>query len=185
MTQNVKQQLNSMYVGFVFVYWGDDEKSCQLGTAKQKSLQQMQSFAKTIDKKNPVFDKIKSSVDEMARSVSKQIMTDKSSDMVLDNKQKQQYKQFGQNQVATSKKNLQSIIEREHNPVHNNTLARQKEAVEKSKQQDMVAKRNAMQYRPTKTNEVSMGAKPSVTIERMDQRTLLQLLKERKMQNAA
>lgn len=185
MTQNVKQQLNSMYVGFVFVYWGDDEKSCQLGTAKQKSLQQMQSFAKTIDKKNPVFDEIKSSVDEMTQSVSKQIMTDKSSNMVLDEKQKPQYREFGQKQVATNKKNLQSIIEREQNAVASNTVARQKEAIEQSKQQDMLAKRNAMQYRPTKTNEVSMDAKPSATIERMDQRTLLQLLKERKMQNAA
>lgn len=185
MTQNVKQQLNSMYVGFVFVYWGNDEKSCQLGTAKQKSLQQMQSFAKTVDNKKSISSRIKSYVDEMTQSVSKQIMTDESSNMVLDDKQKSQYKQFGQKQVATSKKNLQSIIEREQNSVPGNTVARQKEAVEKSKQQDMLAKRNAMQYRPTKTNEVSMDAKPSVKPEKLDQRTVIQLLWGQKMQNAA
>ena len=82
---NVKQHLDNMYIGLVFTYWSKD--STKMGTAKQKALQQMQSFAQTIDAQNPVAHEIKSQVAILSKSVSKQIMTDKSSEMILNKKQ--------------------------------------------------------------------------------------------------
>lgn len=184
MTQNVKQQLHNMYIGLVFTYWSNENS--QLGTAKQKSLQQMQSYSQTLDKKNPVTKEISSGVNEMVRAVSKQIMTDKSSTMVLDKSQAQQYKAFGEKQVAASKEQLNAVIERgKQSNSRDVTLAKIKENKEKSEKQDKITKQKAPQYRPLKSNVAENGGKPAMTLVKLDQQKLLQILAQRKYQNAA
>ena len=163
MTQT-KQYLHNMYVGFVFVNWSND--NTKLGTAKQKALTQMQSFAKTIDKNNLKVRDVNGQIDEMSRSVSKQIMTDKSSEMVLDKKLAPQYRSFGERQIAQSKKALTDILQRTQ------------------KRQDAMVKKDAMQYRALKTNVPAKAPKP-IAEQKLDRDTMMRILMQRQMQNAA
>jgi hypothetical protein len=176
----IKQQLHCMYIGLVFTYWSGN--NVKMGTAKQKALQQMQSFSQTIDKKNPVAQNITNQVNEMSRTVSKQIMTDASSEMVLDRKQAQQYKSFGERQVAASNKALQDII-KQGNQI--TTTEQIKKAKEKSQEQDMLNKQKAVQYRQTKTNVAEKGPKPLMSMEKLNQQKILQILTQQHWQNAA
>jgi len=152
---NTKQQINNMYIGLVFTYWA--EKDTKLGTAKQKALMQMQSFSKTIDEKNPISREVLNNVRQMTASVSKQIMTDKSSEMVLDKSHAPQYKDFGMNQVTKSKQVLNQMI--------------------KSAQKDfsMEVKQNAAQYRPSNTNVAARAP------QKMNQDTMMRILLQRQM----
>lgn len=108
---NIQKTLNRMYVGFVYVHWSDGENT-KLGTAKQKSIQQMKSFAETLDKSNPMTNTVKANIQKMSQDVSRQIMTDKSSEMVLDKKHSQEYKKLGEKQVAESKQELMQEMAR-------------------------------------------------------------------------
>ena len=181
--KSVKQQLHNMYVGLVFTYWSKEGTS--LGTAKQKALQQMQSFSKTIDKKNPVAQQIAQNVNDMTRNVSKQIMTDKSSNIVLDKKQAPQYEAFGKRQVEQSKKTLNDIVKHAEKFAPRNASREQLQEMEDaSKFQDMHAKKNASQYRANNTNESKNAPKPTAP-HKMDQQTFMRIILYQRYQNAA
>ena len=185
MTQNIKQHLHNMYIGLVCVHWADKE-NVKMGTAKQKSLQQMQSYSQTLDKKNPVAQEITAHVNNMVRSVSKQIMIDTSSEMVLDKESAPKYKKFGEQQIALSKKQLNAMIERgQKSGTRDITFAKIKETKEKSEKQDMLAKQKAPQYRPSTTNVAEKGKKPAMTLQKLDQQELLKFLAQQQYQKAA
>lgn len=114
MTQNknpdFNQNLANMYRGLVCINWAN--KDTKLGTAKYKALEQMQSYAQTLDKKNPIAAKIDTQVKSMSRSVSKQIMTDKSSEIVLPQDKAPKTKEFGEKLFNENKKMLDELIAR-------------------------------------------------------------------------
>ena len=180
--KNVKQQLHSMYVGLVFTYWSKEGTS--LGTAKQKALQQMQSFSKTIDKKNPVAQQIAQNVNEMTRNVSKQIMTDRSSNIVLDKKQAPQYEAFGKRQVEQSKKTLNDIVKRAEKFAPKHLSREYVDMKEKATAfQDMMKKKNASQYRATNTNE---AASQMDKARNQNQQVIIQFaIRQKMLENAA
>lgn len=190
---NVKEQLNRMYVGFVCVYWSNGQT--KLGTAKQKSIQQIKSFANTIDKSGPVAAKIQSDVQQISRAVSRQIMTDKSSEMVLDKKQSAQYRAFGEKQIAAAKQALGVNMARGNMTLSNaaqkshatksTLIAQIRDMQNKSRTQDMITKQNAPQYRAHKTNVPGKGAKPAVTLQKLDQQKWLQMFAYNRYQKTA
>ena len=176
---NVKQ----MYVGFVCIYWSQDKMT--LGRAKQKSLEQMRTYSNTIDKSNPVSNDVKSNVQNLSKSVSKQIMTSPSSEKVLDKKQSQKYRAFGEHQVATAKRALDAELNRgvaQRN--QNQNVAQIKNAAQKSTEQNMLARQKSMQYKPTKTNVAEKPAQ-ATTLQRLDQKKLLEMFAYNKYQKAA
>ena len=180
---NVKQQLHNMYIGLVFTYWANEDT--KMGTAKQKALQQMHSYSKTINKQNPIAREINSNVADMNRAISKQIMTDKSSELVLDKNQAAQYKSFGTARVAQSKQELNKIIERANKSWHIDRTQKQIKAEDKLTQlQDVKAKQNASQYRALGTNVAAKAPKP-MEQKIMDQKTLMRILMQKRMQNVA
>ena len=177
---NTREQLSNMYAGLVCIHWAKD--NTKMGTAKQKALMQMQSFSKTVDAKNPVARTIRSEINEMTKSVSKQIMTNKSSEMVLDKKQAAQYKSFGERQVADSKKALNNMIANANKSMG---LEVSRDWIEKSrelsKKQDMASKKNAPQYRALNTN---VAAKAPKNVQQIDQQKLLQIMMmQKKLEN--
>lgn len=181
---NVKQQLHNMYVGLVCVNWANRDGT-KLGTAKQKALQQMQSFAKTVDKKNPMAKEISANVDQMSKSVSKQIMTDKSSELTLDKHQAAEYKSFGERQVQQSKQALTKAIQNTKTFENRNVERDKREAFQRATQkQDMLAKQKAPQYRASQTNVPAKGVKP-VAPQKMDQQTMIRIMMYQRFQNAA
>lgn len=180
---NTRQQLHKMYVGLVYVYWSDE--NVKLGTAKHKSLQQMQSFSKTVDKQNPISREISNDVNKMRQAVSRQIMTDKSSDLVLDKKQAAQYKEFGERQVQSSKQELSKAIEQAQKSGKTFTDRNKIDAMEQaSKQQSVAMKQKAAQYRASKTNAPEKAPRP-VAPHKLDQETLMRILQYQKTRNAA
>ena len=180
---NLQQHLNNMYIGLVFTYWSDS--NTKMGTAKHKALQQMQSFSQTIDKNNSMSDMVKKQIGEMSRSVSKQIMTDKSSEFVLDKMFAPQYRAFGEQQVANSKKALNAMIEHAKESARPNiTRGRLEELHYASEKQDMFAKRKAPQYRPLNTNVPAKAPIPKPQ-QKMVQETLIRILSQQNWQNAA
>ena len=174
---NVKQ----MYVGFVCVYWSQDKMT--LGRAKQKSLEQMRAYSNTIDKSNPVSNDVKSDVQNLSKSVSKQIMTSPSSEKVLDKKQSQKYRAFGEHQVATAKRALDAELNRGV-VQRNQNVAQIKNAAQKSQEQNMLARQKSMQYKPTKTNVAEKPTQPT-TLQRLDRDKLLEMFAYNKYQKAA
>ena len=180
---NVKQQMHNMYVGLVFTYWSDD--GVKLGTAKQKALQQMQSFAKTIGKNSPVSREISDISAEMSKSISKQIMMDKSSELVVDKAQAPKYKKFGENLVTTSKQALNDMIKRAQKSLQIDTPRKQMQAIEKtSNKQAESMQQNAAPYRALKTNVPSNAPKP-LAQHKLDQSTVIRLMWQRQMGKAA
>lgn len=196
---DVKIYVQRMYVGFVYVHWAERE-NIKLGTAKQKSIQQIKSFSNTLDKSNPIAGEIKSNVQQMSRDVARQIMTDKSSEMTLDAAKLPQYRAFGEQQVAAAKSALGAQMARgnvtQANAGQNNavqkshttkrpTISQVRDTQNKSRTQDMLAKQNAPQYHAHKTNVPAQGAKPATTLQKLDQKKLLQMFAYNKYQKAA
>ena len=181
--KNLKQQLHNMYVGLVFTHWSKEGTS--LGTAKQKALQQMQNYSKTLDKNNPVAQQITANVNEMTRDISKQIMTNKSSNMVLDKNQASQYREFGKQQIEQSKKSLNDLVQRAKKFAPRNASREQLQEMEDvSKLQDMHAKKNASQYCANNTNESKNAPKPTAP-QKMDQQIFMRIMLYQRYQNAA
>lgn len=195
---DVKIYVQRMYVGFVYIHWAERE-NIKLGTAKQKSIQQIKSFSNTLDKSNPIAGEIKSNVQQMSRDVARQIMTDKSSEMTLDAGKLPQYRAFGERQVAAAKSALGAQMTRgnvaQANAGQNNTVQKShttkrptisqvRDTQNASRTQDMLAKQNAPQYRAHKTN-VPGNAKPAATLQKLDQKKLLQMFAYNKYQKAA
>lgn len=209
---DVKIYVQRMYVGFVYVHWSERE-NIKLGTAKQKSIQQIKSFANTLDKSNPVAGDIKSSVQQISRDASRQIMTDTSSEMTLDAAKLPQYRAFGERQVAAAKSALGAQMARGNmaqksampkkpeiaKPASQRpgaaarpmgiakhpSIAQVRDTQNASRTQDMLAKQNAPQYRAHKTNVSAQGAKPATTLQKLDQKKLLQMFAYNKYQKAA
>lgn len=196
---DVKIYIQRMYVGFVYVHWAERE-NIKLGTAKQKSIQQIKSFSNTLDKSNPIAGEIKSNVQQMSRDVARQIMTDKSSEMTLDAAKLPQYRAFGERQVAAAKSALGAQMAHgnvaQANAGQNNmaqksrvakrpTISQVRDTQNASRTQDMLAKQNAPQYRAHKTNVPAQGAKPATTLQKLDQKKLLQMFAYNKYQKAA
>ena len=180
---NVKQQMHNMYVGLVFTYWSGN--GVKLGTAKQKALQQMQSFAKTIDKNSTVSREINNVSATMSKSVSKQIMMDKSSEMLVDKAQAPKYKKFGENLVAQSKQSLNDMIKRAQKSLQIDTPRKQMQAIEKASGKQAVSmQQNAAQYRASKTNVPANAPKP-LAQHKLDQSTVIRLMWQRQMGKAA
>ena len=160
---NVKQQLHNMYIGFVYINWANKENT-QLGTAKQKALQQMKTFAQTIENKSPVAHEIQSNVNDMSRIISRQIMTDKSSEFVLDKKQAGQYRAFGERQVTQSKQMLNSLVKQ----------------LQQSMPMDMA---HNQQKQPTAQAKGYNGAK--LHPQQMNREFLMRILMQQNMQKSA
>ena len=219
---DVKIQINRMYVGFVYVHWSE-RANVKLGTAKHKSIQQIKSFANTLDKSNPMSAEINASAQQISRDVARQIMTDASSEMTLDAAKLPQYRAFGEQQVAAAKAALGAQMARGNmtqanvaqanvaqkiatpekpeiaKPVSQRpgsaarpagiakrpSVAQIRDMQNKSRTQDMLAKQNASQYRATKTNVPEKGVKPATTLQKLDQKKLLQMFAYNKYQKAA
>lgn len=214
---DVKIQINRMYVGFVYVHWSE-RANVKLGTAKHKSIQQIKSFANTLDKSNPMSAEINASAQQISRDVARQIMTDTSSEMTLDVSKLPQYRAFGEQQVAAAKAALGAQMARGNMAQANvaqktatpekpeiakpasqrpgsatrpagiakrPSVAQIRDMQNKSRTQDMLAKQNASQYRATKTNVPEKGVKPAATLQKLDQKKLLQMFAYNKYQKAA
>lgn len=198
---DVKIQINRMYVGFVYVHWSE-RANVKLGTAKHKSIQQIKSFANTLDKSNPMSAEINASAQQISRDVARQIMTDASSEMTLDAAKLPQYRAFGEQQVAAAKAALgaqmargnmaqKTASQRLGSAARLAGIAKRPSVVQirdmqnKSRTQDMLAKQNASQYRATKTNVPEKGVKPAATLQKLDQKKLLQMFAYNKYQKAA
>ena len=203
---DVKIQINRMYVGFVYVHWSE-RANVKLGTAKHKSIQQIKSFANTLDKSNPMSAEINASAQQISRDVARQIMTDASSEMTLDAAKLPQYRAFGEQQVAAAKAALGAQMARGNMAQANvaqktvsqrpgsvtrpagiakhPSVAQIRDMQNKSRTQDMLAKQNASQYRATKTNVPEKGVKPAATLQKLDQKKLLQMFAYNKYQKAA
>ncbi len=65
------------------------------------------------------------------------------------------------------------------------SVAQIRDMQNKSRTQDMLAKQNASQYRATKTNVPEKGVKPAATLQKLDQKKLLQMFAYNKYQKAA
>jgi len=181
--QNMKLHLHNMYIGLVCTYWAQHDT--KMGTAKQKALQQMQSFSKTIDEKNPMSREITNRVSEMSRDVSKQIMTDKSSELVLDEKLSKQYKSFGERQIAQSKERLNNMIQRAKKSAHLDMTPEQIKAKEAAiKEQDVRAKQNAAPYRALQTNAPKNAPKP-VAPQKLTHEMMIHLFMQQRLREAA
>lgn len=152
MTQNenpdFNQNLANMYRGLVCINWVN--KDTKLGTAKYKALEQMQSYAQTLDKKNPIAARIDAQVKSMSRSVSKQIMTDKSSETVLPQEKAQKTKEFGEKSFNENKKMLDELIARS-----------QKTANFSQEQEKLDLPKKAKQRKVTKGNKVALNKGPA------------------------
>ena len=203
---DVKIQINRMYVGFVYVHWSE-RANVKLGTAKHKSIQQIKSFANTLDKSNPMSAEINASAQQISRDVARQIMTDASSEMTLDAAKLPQYRAFGEQQVAAAKAALGAQMARGNMAQANvaqktasqrlgsavrpagiakaPSVAQIRDMQNKSRTQDMLAKQNASQYRATKTNVPEKGLRPAATLQKLDQKKLLQMFAYNKYQKAA
>lgn len=198
---DVKIQINRMYVGFVYVHWSE-RANVKLGTAKHKSIQQIKSFANTLDKSNPMSAEINASAQQISRDVARQIMTDASSEMTLDAAKLPQYRAFGEQQVAAAKQALtaqmargnmaqKTASQRPGSAVRPAGIAKRPSVAQirdmqnKSRTQDMLAKQNASQYRATKTNVPEKGLRPAATLQKLDQKKLLQMFAYNKYQKAA
>jgi hypothetical protein len=145
----------------------------------------MQSFSKTIDEKNPMAQEITNRVAKMSQSVSKQIMTDKSSEMVLDEKLAKKYKSFGERQVEQSKERLNNMIQRAKKSAHLDMTPEQIKAKEAAtKEQDMHAKRNADPYRALQTNAPKNAPRP-VAPQKLTQEMMIQLFMQQRLRGAA
>lgn len=209
---DVKIQINRMYVGFVYVHWSE-RANVKLGTAKHKSIQQIKSFANTLDKSNPMSAEINASAQQISRDVARQIMTDASSEMTLDVAKLPQYRAFGEQQVAAAKAALgaqmaqANMAQKTATPkkpeiakpasqrpgsaarstgiAKHHSVAQIRDMQNKSRTQDMLAKQNASQYRATKTNVQEKGLRPAATLQKLDQKKLLQMFAYNKYQKAA
>ena len=209
---DVKIQINRMYVGFVYVHWSE-RANVKLGTAKHKSIQQIKSFANTLDKSNPMSAEINASAQQISRDVAHQIMTDASSEMTLDAAQLPQYRAFGEQQVAAAKAALGAQMAqanmaqktatskkpeiaktasqrpgsaaRPTGIAKHHSVAQIRDMQNQSRTQDMLAKQNASQYRATKTNVQEKGLRPAATLQKLDQKKLLQMFAYNKYQKAA
>lgn len=214
---DVKIQINRMYVGFVYVHWSE-RANVKLGTAKHKSIQQIKSFANTLDKSNPMSAEINASAQQISRDVARQIMTDASSEMTLDAAKLPQYRAFGEQQVAAAKAALgaqmargnmaqANMVQKTATPgkpeiakpasqrlgsaarpagiAKDPSVAQIRDMQNKSRTQDMLAKQNASQYRATKTNVPEKGLRPATTLQKLDQKKLLQMFAYNKYQKAA
>ena len=169
---DVKIQINRMYVGFVYVHWSE-RANVKLGTAKHKSIQQIKSFANTLDKSNPMSAEINASAQQISRDVARQIMTDASSEMTLDAAKLAQ---------KTASQRPGSVA-RPAGIAKHSSVAQIRDMQNKSRAQDMLAKQNASQYRATKTNVPEKGLRPAATLQKLDQ--LLQMFAYNKYQKAA
>lgn len=209
---DVKIQINRMYVGFVYVHWSE-RANVKLGTAKHKSIQQIKSFANTLDKSNPMSAEINASAQQISRDVARQIMTDASSEMTLDAAKLPQYRAFGEQQVAAAKVALgaqmaqANMAQKTATPkkpeiakpasqrpgsaarptgiAKHHSVAQIRDMQNQSRTQDMLAKQNASQYRATKTNVQEKGLRPAATLQKLDQKKLLQMFAYNKYQKAA
>ena len=189
MTQNKTSALNKnlveMYRGLVFINWANS-KDTKLGTAKHRALVQMQTYAKTIDKNNPVADNVNLQVQNMTKSVSKQIITDQSSELVLQQDKAPKYKEFGERLVNDSKSVLDKIMGRGQKSANMNKAREKLDLIQKATdKQDMSMKQKAPQYRALKTNVAVQAPKPLTPQHKLTQNEIMQYLWKQRKQNAA
>ena len=109
--EQIKKYLQKMYVGFVFVNWanGSDTK---LGTAKQKALQHLDSFTKTLGN-GLVSEEIRRLVQKLKKFVSKQIMTSPHSELILSKDIVEQCRSLGENWLQDNMTKLRNMVKQE------------------------------------------------------------------------
>ena len=146
--KKIKQHLHKMYVGLVFANWANGE-NVKLGTAKQKALEQLTAFAKTMEKdkqKNAVAFEIAQQVAELKKFVSKQIMGSASSELVLDKKVMPAYKAFGEKMMRDNMRSIREMFEHEQEKVKENNARVQSQAKPDQKQILQTLLQQQMQY---------------------------------------
>jgi len=146
--KKIKQHLHKMYVGLVFANWANGE-NVKLGTAKQKALEQLTAFAKTMEKdkqKNAVAFEIAQQVAELKKFVSKQIMGSASSELVLDKKVMPAYKAFGEKMMRDNMRSVREMFEHEQEKVKENNARVQSQAKPDQKQILQALLQQQMQY---------------------------------------
>lgn len=161
MTQNkspmMQQNLMMMYMGLVFRNWADG-KGTKLGTAKQKALQQLDSYAKAFqqnkENNNAKVKELTQQIAMLKKSVSKQIMESKDSEFVMDEKKKPKFLLRGEQMVQQG----MNAIRAELNP--------------KFQDQFKLKQRQAVKPNDTKDNK-------------QNQNILVQLLIKQQMRSAA
>ena len=182
MTNDVKLQVFNMYCGLMGVYWAD--AGTMQGTAKYKSLQHMKTYAKTLDKQNPIAQEIQKYLAQMARSESEKMMNDPNSNLVLDKDSRKQYKDSGEKQAAQAKAKLTYMIEQGRVKGQSMDSTKNMRLQDKAREQDTRAKAQAPQYRANKTN-VADKPQSNVGVQQMNQETLVRMLTLRLYQRAA
>ncbi len=127
--KKIKQNLHKMYVGLVFANWASCENT-KLGTAKQKALEQIESFVKTMSddkQKNAVAYEIAQQFAQLKKFASKQIMQSSTSELTLDKDVLSPYKAFGEKMTHDNMRTLREMFKQEQEKVkeNNNTVEKQ------------------------------------------------------------
>lgn len=127
--KKIKQNLHKMYVGLVFANWASRENT-KLGTAKQKALEQIESFVKTMSddkQKNAVAYEIAQQFAQLKKFASKQIMQSSTSELTLDKDVLSPYRAFGEKMTHDNMRTLREMFKQEQEKVkeNNNTVEKQ------------------------------------------------------------
>lgn len=138
--QAIKQQIGMMYNGLVLANWAN--AGTKLGTAKYKALEQLESFAKTLqqtgktdgaksatianDNNNAVVNEVARIVSILKKKISEQIMTSKSSEQILSPKLAQKYKMHGEQLATISMRELRKMANDDKQRVQTNEKQIQK-----------------------------------------------------------
>ena len=127
--KKIKQNLHKMYIGLVFANWASRENT-KLGTAKQKALEQIESFVKTMSdekQKNAVAYEIAQQFAQLKKFASKQIMQSSTSELTLDKDVLSPYKAFGEKMTHDNMRTLREMFKQEQEKVkeNNNTVEKQ------------------------------------------------------------
>lgn len=122
--QNIKTQIELMYKGLTLVNWA--KHGTKLGTAKLKALEQVETFAKTLDdnkkqnNNNAVVAEISRTVAELKKKISKQIMESKTSEMTVPEKLAEKYKEHGTGLAETNMRDLRKLVTQDSKRVQTN-----------------------------------------------------------------
>ncbi len=122
--QNIKTQIELMYKGLTLVNWA--KRGTKLGTAKLKALEQVETFAQTLDdnkkqnNNNAVVAEISRTVAELKKKISKQIMESKTSEMTVPEKLAEKYKEHGTGLAETNMRDLRKLVMQDSKRVQTN-----------------------------------------------------------------
>lgn len=121
----IKQQIDLMYKGLVLTNWA--KTGTKLGTAKFKALEQLETFAKTLqgtvktpgnnlanqhtnqNNNNAVVNEVARAVSILKKKISEQIMKSKSSEQVLSPTLAPKYKPHGEKLAQTAMQELRKM----------------------------------------------------------------------------